>query len=147
MVHPRFLSVCHISLYFYNLIIRVLCFWYLNEAILCDLYICLATYGHIMSCCSWSDFPTILFFFFYDLVDPLWLTGHSLTYVSLYNFVFILHSSCRSKYEKQEFLKPSLRISSGKNSESIQSSFSQKLMSSFRRKPSENQSVNLYALI
>ncbi|KAJ4702964.1 ADP-ribosylation factor GTPase-activating protein AGD12 [Melia azedarach] len=37
----------------------------------------------------------------------------------------------RSKYELQEFLKPSLRISSGKTSASLQSSFSRKIIDSF----------------
>ncbi|XVE89361.1 hypothetical protein DITRI_Ditri19aG0195900 [Diplodiscus trichospermus] len=44
----------------------------------------------------------------------------------------------RSKYELQEFLKPSLRITSGKSStDSIRSSFSSKILDSFRLKPSE----------
>ncbi|KAH7568457.1 hypothetical protein JRO89_XS06G0002400 [Xanthoceras sorbifolium] len=47
----------------------------------------------------------------------------------------------RSKYELQEFLKPSLRISSGKSSASLQSSFSRKIMDSFRSNTSQNQSV------
>ncbi|KAL9452867.1 hypothetical protein AB3S75_008620 [Citrus x aurantiifolia] len=38
----------------------------------------------------------------------------------------------RSKYELQEFLKPSLRIASGKPSASLQSSFSRKIIDSFR---------------
>ncbi|XVF75055.1 hypothetical protein PTKIN_Ptkin13bG0158300 [Pterospermum kingtungense] len=47
----------------------------------------------------------------------------------------------RSKYELQEFLKPSLRITSGKSSsasESIRSSFSKRILDSFRLKPSQN---------
>ncbi|EOY25501.1 hypothetical protein SCA6_019087 [Theobroma cacao] len=44
----------------------------------------------------------------------------------------------RSKYELQEFVKPSLRITSGKSSASLQSSFSRKILDSFRVKPSEN---------
>ncbi|OMP06037.1 C2 calcium-dependent membrane targeting [Corchorus capsularis] len=44
----------------------------------------------------------------------------------------------RSKYELQEFLKPSLRITSGKGGKSstLQSSFSKKIMDSFRVKAS-----------
>jgi stromal membrane-associated protein len=38
----------------------------------------------------------------------------------------------RSKYELQEFLKPSLRITSGKTTASLSSSFSSKIMDSFR---------------
>lgn len=38
----------------------------------------------------------------------------------------------RSKYELQEFLKPSLRITSGKSTISLQSSFSRKILDSFR---------------
>ncbi|XP_050225863.1 ADP-ribosylation factor GTPase-activating protein AGD12-like [Mercurialis annua] len=38
----------------------------------------------------------------------------------------------RSKYELQEFLKPSLRITSGKSTMSVQSSFSRKILDSFR---------------
>ncbi|KAJ9140872.1 hypothetical protein P3X46_031464 [Hevea brasiliensis] len=38
----------------------------------------------------------------------------------------------RSKYELQEFLKPSLRITSGKPTISVQSSFSRKILDSFR---------------
>ncbi|GAB2280857.1 Probable ADP-ribosylation factor GTPase-activating protein agd13 [Dionaea muscipula] len=44
----------------------------------------------------------------------------------------------RSKYELQEFLKPSLRIVSGKNS--LQPSFSRKLMNSFRSSNSSKRS-------
>ncbi|EOY25502.1 PREDICTED: probable ADP-ribosylation factor GTPase-activating protein AGD13 isoform X2 [Theobroma cacao] len=47
----------------------------------------------------------------------------------------------RSKYELQEFVKPSLRITSGKSSASLQSSFSRKILDSFRVKPSENSTV------
>ncbi|XVE89363.1 hypothetical protein DITRI_Ditri19aG0195900 [Diplodiscus trichospermus] len=48
----------------------------------------------------------------------------------------------RSKYELQEFLKPSLRITSGKSStDSIRSSFSSKILDSFRLKPSEESTV------
>ncbi|XWS11535.1 hypothetical protein CRYUN_Cryun37aG0006600 [Craigia yunnanensis] len=44
----------------------------------------------------------------------------------------------RSKYELQEFLKPSLRITSGKSSSaSIRSSFSRKILDSFRLKSSQ----------
>ncbi|EEF39221.1 ADP-ribosylation factor GTPase-activating protein AGD12 [Ricinus communis] len=38
----------------------------------------------------------------------------------------------RSKYELQEFLKPSLRITSGKSTMSVQSSFSRRFLDSFR---------------
>ena len=57
----------------------------------------------------------------------------------LHNLIFL----CRSKYELQEFLKPSLRIasvSSGKSS--LQSSFSRKLMDNFRSSNSQKL-VNL----
>ncbi|XP_021888466.1 probable ADP-ribosylation factor GTPase-activating protein AGD13 [Carica papaya] len=44
----------------------------------------------------------------------------------------------RSKYERQEFLKPSLRITSGKStSASLTSSFSRKIMDSFRSNSSQ----------
>ncbi|XP_022714480.1 ADP-ribosylation factor GTPase-activating protein AGD12-like isoform X1 [Durio zibethinus] len=43
----------------------------------------------------------------------------------------------RAKYELQEFLKPSLRITSGKSSASIRSSFSKRILDSFRLKPSK----------
>ncbi|XP_059666401.1 ADP-ribosylation factor GTPase-activating protein AGD12-like [Cornus florida] len=43
----------------------------------------------------------------------------------------------RSKYELQEFLKPSLRISSTKNKSFLQSSLSRKIMDSFRSSSSQ----------
>ncbi|KAK3188689.1 hypothetical protein Dsin_028250 [Dipteronia sinensis] len=46
----------------------------------------------------------------------------------------------RSKYELQQFLKPSLRISSGKTSASLQTSFSRKIIDTFRSNSSQNQS-------
>ncbi|KAM7259388.1 hypothetical protein ACFE04_015129 [Oxalis oulophora] len=52
----------------------------------------------------------------------------------------------RSKYELQEFLKPSLRITSGKNTVSLSSSFSRKIMDSFRTNSSQN-SVGLVEYI
>ncbi|XP_022714483.1 ADP-ribosylation factor GTPase-activating protein AGD12-like isoform X2 [Durio zibethinus] len=47
----------------------------------------------------------------------------------------------RAKYELQEFLKPSLRITSGKSSASIRSSFSKRILDSFRLKPSKKSTV------
>ncbi|KAM7271686.1 hypothetical protein ACFE04_030900 [Oxalis oulophora] len=47
----------------------------------------------------------------------------------------------RSKYELQEFLKPSLRITSGKGVSSLTSSFSRKFMDSFRTTNSSQRSV------
>ncbi|XWS18015.1 hypothetical protein CRYUN_Cryun32bG0005800 [Craigia yunnanensis] len=48
----------------------------------------------------------------------------------------------RSKYELQEFLKPSLRITSGKScSDSMRSSFSRKILDSFRLTPSQESTV------
>ncbi|GAV67245.1 C2 domain-containing protein/ArfGap domain-containing protein [Cephalotus follicularis] len=53
----------------------------------------------------------------------------------------------RSKYELQEFLKPSLRISSGKTSASLQTSFSRKIMDSFRSSNSSQKSEGLVEYI
>ncbi|OMO73846.1 C2 calcium-dependent membrane targeting [Corchorus olitorius] len=50
----------------------------------------------------------------------------------------------KSKYELQEFLKPSLRITSGKGgkgSSTLQSSFSKKIMDSFRVKASQSEGM------
>ncbi|KAG4166741.1 hypothetical protein ERO13_A13G151932v2 [Gossypium hirsutum] len=47
----------------------------------------------------------------------------------------------RSKYELQEFLKSSLRITSRKSSASIQSSFSTKILDSFRIKSSKEPNI------
>ncbi|KAK7247249.1 hypothetical protein RIF29_42128 [Crotalaria pallida] len=49
----------------------------------------------------------------------------------------------RSKYERQEFLKPSLRIVSGKSAlkSTIQSSFSKRIMDSFRKNTSTSQNM------
>ncbi|KAK0577969.1 hypothetical protein LWI29_003085 [Acer saccharum] len=46
----------------------------------------------------------------------------------------------RSKYELQQFLKPSLRISSAKTSASLQTSFSRKIMDTFRSNSSQDRS-------
>ncbi|KAJ8758666.1 hypothetical protein K2173_000387 [Erythroxylum novogranatense] len=54
----------------------------------------------------------------------------------------------RSKYELQEFLKPSLRISSGKTSSaSLQTSFSRKILDSFRISSTSNKSDGLIEFI
>ncbi|XP_052876504.1 ADP-ribosylation factor GTPase-activating protein AGD12-like isoform X1 [Gossypium arboreum] len=45
----------------------------------------------------------------------------------------------RSKYELQEFMKSSLRISTGKSSPSFKSIFSSKFMDSFRIKPTDDE--------
>ncbi|KAH1048796.1 hypothetical protein J1N35_039580 [Gossypium stocksii] len=45
----------------------------------------------------------------------------------------------RSKYELQEFMKSSLRISTGKSSPSFKSVFSSKFMDSFRIRPTDNE--------
>lgn len=51
----------------------------------------------------------------------------------------------RSKYELQEFLKPSLRISSGKSS--LQSSFSRKILDSFRSSDSSKSTEGMVEFI
>lgn len=62
---------------------------------------------------------------------------------SLFRLLKQLHDiSCRSKYELQEFLKPSLRINSANKSQetpkiSVQTSFSRKILDSFRSNPSK----------
>ncbi|KAI9198308.1 hypothetical protein LWI28_013588 [Acer negundo] len=53
----------------------------------------------------------------------------------------------RSKYELQQFLKPSLRISSVKTSASLQTSFSRKIIDTFRSNSSQNQSVGMVEFI
>ncbi|XP_031247252.1 ADP-ribosylation factor GTPase-activating protein AGD12-like isoform X1 [Pistacia vera] len=53
----------------------------------------------------------------------------------------------RSKYELQQFLKPSLRISSGKNSASLQASFSRKILDSFRSNTSQKKTVGMVEFI
>lgn len=53
----------------------------------------------------------------------------------------------RSKYELQQFLKPSLRISSAKTSASLQASFSRKIMDTFRSNSSQNRLVGMVEFI
>ncbi|KAK0579079.1 hypothetical protein LWI29_020665 [Acer saccharum] len=53
----------------------------------------------------------------------------------------------RSKYELQQFLKPSLRISSAKTSASLQTSFSRKIMDTFRSNSSQDRSVGMVEFI
>ncbi|KDP34932.1 hypothetical protein JCGZ_09220 [Jatropha curcas] len=52
----------------------------------------------------------------------------------------------RSKYELQEFLKPSLRITSGKPAISIQSSFSRKILDSFRSTSTSQDSEDVESI-
>lgn len=69
----------------------------------------------------------------------------------LLNFSFFLnlipYHSSRSKYERQEFLKPSLRILSNPKKYSLQASLSRKIMDSFRASSSSQKSVSLFNLI
>ncbi|TXG48120.1 hypothetical protein EZV62_027414 [Acer yangbiense] len=53
----------------------------------------------------------------------------------------------RSKYELQQFLKPSLRISSAKTSASLQTSFSRKIMDTFRKRSTVAMIFELEALL
>lgn len=53
----------------------------------------------------------------------------------------------RAKYEQQEFLKSSLRISSGKSSASLSSSFSRKIMDSFRTNSSQKSEEGMVEFI
>ncbi|XP_044478144.1 ADP-ribosylation factor GTPase-activating protein AGD12-like [Mangifera indica] len=53
----------------------------------------------------------------------------------------------RSKYELQEFLKPSLRISSAKTNASLKTSFSRKILDSLRSNSSQNETVGMIEFI
>lgn len=53
----------------------------------------------------------------------------------------------RSKYELQEFLKPSLRMSSGKTSASLQASHSWQILDSFRSNTSQTESAGMVEFI
>ncbi|KAJ8420104.1 hypothetical protein Cgig2_020046 [Carnegiea gigantea] len=76
-------------------------------------------------------------------------------YVTCITFFYVFNYQCRSKYELQEFLKPSLRITSTPSTKGppeetrspLQESFSKKLMNSFRSSNSTQKTENSEGMV